>query len=184
MQTELSTSFIKIRRYGTADIPLLFEAARESVANGSRWLPWLHQDYSMAESLEWVVDCRKQWDQGREYSFAIVDPLTDQFWGGVGLNQISNTYRMANLGYWVRSSCTGRGVATAATQLIAQFGFAVLNLQRLEILTEVDNKASQRVAEKAGALREGILRRRLVIQGNSVDAVVYSIIAPDSIVTL
>ncbi len=81
MQTELSNSFIKIRRYGTADIPLLFEAARESVANGSRWLPWLHQDYSMAESLEWVVDCRKQWDQGREYSFAIVDPLTDQFLG-------------------------------------------------------------------------------------------------------
>jgi RimJ/RimL family protein N-acetyltransferase len=91
---------------------------------------------------------------------------------------------MANLGYWVRSSCTGRGVATAATQLIAQFGFEVLTLQRLEILTEVDNKASQRVAEKAGALREGILRKRLVIQGNSVDAVVYSLIAPDSTVKL
>ncbi len=74
MQTELSNSFIKIRRYVTADIPLLFEAARESVAAGSRWLPWLHPDYSMAESLEWVVDCRRQWDQGREYSFAIVDP--------------------------------------------------------------------------------------------------------------
>ena len=184
MQTELSNSFIKIRRYETADVPLLFEAARETVAEGSRWLPWLHPDYSMPESLEWVVDSRKQWDQGREYSFAIVDPLTGQFLGGVGLNLISNTHRMANLGYWVRSSCTGRGVATAATQLIARFGFGVLTLQRLEILTEVDNLASQRVAEKAGAVREGILHRRLVIQGNSVDAVVYSLIAPDSKVTL
>jgi RimJ/RimL family protein N-acetyltransferase len=133
----------------------------------------------MSESLEWIVDCRKQWDQGREYSFAIVDLLTGRFLGGVGLNQISHTYRMANLGYWVRSSSTGRGVATAATRLIAQFGFAVLHLQRLEILIEVGNIASQRVAEKAGAQREGILRKRLSIHGIAVDAVVYSLIAPD-----
>jgi len=179
MQTELSNSLIKIRRYGTGDIPLLFEAARESVEEGSRWLPWLHSDYSMAESLEWVVDCRKEWDQGREYSFAIVDPLNDLFLGRVGLNQISHTHRMANLGYWVRSSCTGRGVATAATRLIAQFGFAVLRLQRLEILIEVSNLASQRVAEKAGAQREGTLRKRLFIHGKAVDAVVYSLIASD-----
>ena len=179
MQTELSNSFIKIRRYGTSDIPLLFEAARESVAEGSRWLPWIHADYSMSESLEWIVDCRKQWDQGREYSFAIVDPLTDLFLGGVGLNQISHTHRMANLGYWVRSSYTGRGVATAAARLIAQFGFAVLRLQRLEILIEVGNFASQRVAEKAGAQREGVLRKRLLMHGIPVDAVVYSLIAPD-----
>jgi ribosomal-protein-serine acetyltransferase len=181
IQTELSNSFIKIRRYGTADIPRLFEAATESVAEGSRWLPWLHPGYSMAESLEWVVDSRKRWDQGREYSFAIVNPLNDQFLGGVGLNQISHTHRMANLGYWVRSSCTGRGVATAATGLITQFGFAVLRLQRLEILIEVSNMASLRVAEKAGAQREGILRKRLFIHGSAVDAYVYSLIAPDSI---
>ena len=178
MRTALSNSFIKIRRYDMTDIPPLCEAARESIIEGSRWLPWLHLDYSMAESLEWVNDCRKQWDQGHEYSFAIVDPAKDLFLGGVGLNQISPTHRMANLGYWVRSGCTGRGVATAATLLIAQFGFDELQLQRLEILVEVDNIASQRVAEKAGALREGILRKRLFIHGGAVDAVVYSLIAP------
>ena len=133
----------------------------------------------MEESLEWVNDCRKQWERGQEYSFAIVDPQTHLFLGGVGLNQFSHMHRTANLGYWVRSSCTGRGIATAATRLIALFAFADLQLQRLEILIEVGNIASQRVAEKAGAQREGILRKRLCIHGNAVDAVVYSLIASD-----
>ncbi|MFN8009243.1 MAG: GNAT family N-acetyltransferase [Terriglobia bacterium] len=176
MRTELFDGTLQIRRYETADIPLLFEAARESVPEASRWLPWLHAGYSMEESLEWVNDSRKQWEIGQEYSFAIIDPMTHLFMGGVGLNQINAMHRIANLGYWVRSSCTGRGVATAATRLVSQFGFQDLKLQRLEILVEVGNVASQRVAEKAGAHREGILRKRFCIHGNPADAIVYSLV--------
>jgi len=179
MQIELSDSFIKIRRYDPTDIPLLYEAARESIVEGSQWLPWLHPGYSMAESLEWVLDCRKQWDQNREYNFVIVNAAADRFLGGVGINQINYTHRIANLGYWVRSSCNSRGIATAAAKLAAQFGFKELQLCRLEILVVVDNLASQRVAEKTGALREGILRKRLFIHGHSIDAVVFSLISPD-----
>jgi ribosomal-protein-serine acetyltransferase len=181
MQTEFSDSFIKIRRYDVADIPLLYEAARESVVEGSKWLPWLHSDYSMAESLEWVLDCCKQWDQNREYNFVIVRRRDDRFLGGVGINQINVTHRIGNLGYWVRSTCTNRGIATAAARLAAQFGFKELQLCRLEILVAVDNLASQRVAEKAGARREGILRNRLFIHGRSIDATVFSLIPPTKI---
>jgi RimJ/RimL family protein N-acetyltransferase len=72
---------------------------------------------------------------------------------------------MANLGYWVRTSETGRGIASKATRLVAQFGFAELGLQRIEILAAVGNVASQRVAEKAGAVRECVARKRLLING-------------------
>ena len=52
-------------------------------------------------------------------------------------------------------------------------------MNRLEILAAVDNIASQRVAEKAGAIREGIMRNRLVIHGKLYDAVMFSLIPGD-----
>jgi RimJ/RimL family protein N-acetyltransferase len=62
---------------------------------------------------------------------------------------------------------------------VAKFGFAELGLQRIEILAAIPNIASQRVAEKAGAVREGVLRKRLLIRGVSQDAVMFSLVAED-----
>jgi RimJ/RimL family protein N-acetyltransferase len=62
---------------------------------------------------------------------------------------------------------------------MAGFGFRQLGLQRIEIVVATGNHASQRVAEKAGALREGVLRKRLLIHGAAHDAVLYSLVAED-----
>ena len=97
------------------------------------------------------------WKTGTSYNFAIFDVTDGSYLGGCGLNQINSIVNMANLGYWVRTSRTKRGVATAATLLLAQFGFEELNLKRIEIVVNVNNVVSQRVAEKAGATREGVL---------------------------
>ena len=98
------------------------------------------------------------------------------FVGGCALNDINQTHNFANLGYWVRTSRTGQGVATAAALLVAQFGFAKLGFTRLEIVAAVGNVASQRVAEKVGAMREGVARNRHVVHGRVYDAVMYSLI--------
>src|SRR5262245_32789118 len=101
------------------------------------------------------------------------------FVGGAGLKCIHRVHQFANLGYWVRTSATGRGLATRATRLAARFGFEQLGLHRIEIVVAVDNLASQRVAERAGAVREGVARKRLLIRGESHDAVMYSLVAQD-----
>ncbi len=113
------------------------------------------------------------------FAFAVFDVNGNLFLGGVGLNQFNRNHNFANLCYWVRSSQTGRGVATAATLLAAEFGFEDLGLNRIEILTAVGNVASGRVAEKAGAKKEGILRSRLLLHNRPQDAVMYSLIAAD-----
>jgi len=63
--------------------------------------------------------------------------------------------------------------------LTAVLAFEQLHLHRVEIIAAVKNLASQRVAEKAGAMREGILRRRLLINGNHHDAIIYSLLPED-----
>jgi RimJ/RimL family protein N-acetyltransferase len=154
----------------------LTAAARESVAEVSPWLPWCHTDFTIEESKNWIELCTKTWNDGSAYQFVITDSRDGSYLGGCGLNQIRPMDKVANLGYWVRSSRVKHGIATAATLLLADFGFKELKFNRIEILAAVENKASQRVATKAGALREGILRNRLLLHGAVHDAVIFSLI--------
>jgi ribosomal-protein-serine acetyltransferase len=179
MRTELSNERIRIRRYCAADIPLVFAAARESINEMVDWMPWCHQNYSLEETTAFILSCEAAWNQKKEFGFAILDARTDEFLGGVGLNQFNHEHSFANLGYWVRTSSTGRGVATGATLLAARLAFEDLNLRRVEIVAAVGNVASQRVAEKARARREGVLRNRLFIHGRPHDAVMFSLVAAD-----
>jgi ribosomal-protein-serine acetyltransferase len=179
MRATFSNNLVTIQRYDPVDVPQLCEAARESSAEVSLWLPWCHSHYSMEESLEWILRSGKQWEEKREFHFGIFDSQSKAFVGGVGLNELKPEHRSANLGYWVRSSWTCRGVATAAAGLAAQFGFEELSLDRIEILAALGNSRSQRVAQKLGALREGTLRNRLVIHGQAHDAAVFSLISSE-----
>ena len=175
----LTNGTITLRPYQREDADSLYEAARESIIEMTPWMPWCHADYSIQESRGWIKDCFEKWKQGGAYDFVITDTSTGRFLGGCGLNDIHREFDIANLGYWVRTSATRKGVATATTLLLADFGINVLKLKRIEIVVDVDNIASQRVAEKSGATREGILRNRVTQYGKPIDAVMYSLIPQD-----
>lgn len=164
-----------IRFFQPADANRLWQAARESVAELQPWLAWCHAEYTHAEAEEWVRSRARLAAERQEFAFAIVD-AEGQLLGGCGLNQISSIHRFCNLGYWVRTSATGRGIAAEAVRQIAQFAFQETELVRLEIVCALGNIRSQRVAERAGAEREGVLRNRLLLHGRAVDAVMYSLV--------
>ncbi|MEP6768607.1 MAG: GNAT family N-acetyltransferase [Acidobacteriota bacterium] len=163
---------MRIRRYESGDAERIYEAARESLAEISPWMPWCHPDYSLEESRGWIAHCEVVWREGREYNFAIEDEA-HAFLGTCGLNQIQREERSANLGYWVRTSAAGRGVATEAVRQLADFAFRRTNLVRLEIVVAVGNAGSHRVAQKSGARTEGLVGDRLVLRGVKHLAVVY-----------
>jgi len=171
----VSVASCSLRTYQPDDAQGLWEAARESVAEISPWLPWCHAEYSINEAVEWVGSRARLAAEGREYNLAIVG-TDDRFLGSCGLNQINSIHRFCNLGYWVRTSATGRGVAAEAVRRMAAFAFENTDLVRLEIVCAVGNDRSQRVAARAGAQREGVLRNRLVLRGQPVGAVMYSLV--------
>src|SRR5437899_10325824 len=179
MNIEIRYAAILSRAYQHEDTYALYAAVRESIAEVSPWLPWCHENYSIEESREFVSTRGKSAADGEWYSFGVFEKDSGKFLGGVGLNFINRVHLMANLGYWVRTSSVGCGVATSATRLAARFGFDELGLHRIEIVAAVENIASQRVAEKVGAVREGVVRKRLLIRGESQDAVLFSLVPED-----
>lgn len=168
---------VLLRPYRPGDAEEAFAAIRESFEELSRWMPWCHPGYSIEETRVWIEHCGVARARGSEFHFVIEDG-SGGFLGTCGLNQMRPEHRMANLGYWIRTSATGRGVATRAVLRLAEFAFRETELVRLEIVVALDNSPSLRVAEKSGAVREGIAHQRLRIHGRSQDAMVYAILRP------
>jgi RimJ/RimL family protein N-acetyltransferase len=171
-----SEEVIQIRPYNIADAQDLWVAARESFNELNPWMPWCHVNYDMQESRTWMDQQVKEFDARTAFEFAIL--ADDRYVGGIGLNQIDKANRRANLGYWVRTSSTRRGIATEAVQQLFQWALENTDLYRVEIVIGVGNVASQRVAEKAGATREGVLRGRLILHNVAHDAVMFSLTRP------
>ena len=152
-------------------------AAVESVADVHPRMAWCHEGYSLDEARAWIASTQESLRKGTAYEHAIVDE-TGRFLGGCGVNFINPLNRMANLGYWVRSSAAGRGVAVAAARQAADFAFRELKLVRLEIVCAVGNTRSQRVAEKLGATREAVLKNRVMLPTGPSDAVMHCLLPP------
>ncbi len=125
-----------------------------------------------------VSNCQAAADEGTAYWFALRVP--GSAFAGLGwLTSIHPIHRFVNLGYWLAPEYRGRGYAGEATRALAGHAFGHLRLVRAELLIEVDNEASLRVATRAGAVREGLLRHRLMIRGAPRDAVLFSLLPSD-----
>lgn len=180
MRGEIIGERVILRKYEIAFAPLLFAAASESKGGEfSRWMPWCHENYAFAESESFIEKTIKNWDNRTQFGFAIFDAKTNEFLGGTGLNQPNDNHKFYNLGYWVRASKHNRGTASAATRMLAETAFEDLPINRIEILAAVENVPSCKAAEKAGATREGILRKRLIIGGRVHDAAMFSFVRED-----
>ena len=136
-------------------------------------------DISLHEIEEWIKSRPKLWEDNKGYHFAIIDSKRRSFIGNCGLDPVDLQNRIAELGYWVRTSHTNQGIATCALKLVINFAFNILKLNRIEILIAEKNTISQHVAEKLGAQKEGLLRKRLSVRGKIHDAYLFSVISDD-----
>jgi RimJ/RimL family protein N-acetyltransferase len=123
-----------------------------------------------------ITKSRESWDDGSLATLAI-DPRTGAA-VGVVMVEPGPTSR-ANIGFWLLRDQRGRGYATRALVLTSKWAFDALAIKRLQLFCEADNVPSQRVAERAGYQREGVLRSYFQIGQERSDAFVYSLLPSD-----
>ncbi|MEU6020507.1 GNAT family N-acetyltransferase [Micromonospora sp. NPDC047134] len=144
-----------------------------------RFLDGLPRPYTEADARRWITEGAPALAASGGAAYAVADPATDRLLGSVGLSNPLPQRRQAEIGYWVRPGARGRGVATAATRALAEHAFAD-GIDRLELLTRLENVASQRVAVAAGFRPEGVRRRGGLAPGGSrPDLAVWARLADD-----
>ncbi|MBI5876781.1 MAG: GNAT family N-acetyltransferase [Chloroflexi bacterium] len=170
---------IAIRPYVADDAPGVYTAVQESAESVGRWLPDLGGARSLPDVESYIAAQLESGCPARAHNYVIVACADGAILGGCGLTEIVMHHRFANMYYWVRASRLGEGIAPRAIRLLARHGFETLGFQRVELVIAVGNAASVRAADKAGALREGILRNRIYLHTTTHDAYIYSLVCED-----
>jgi RimJ/RimL family protein N-acetyltransferase len=142
-----------------------------------RWTVVPHH-YTERHARDFIAGTAADVASGRELALAIVDG-EDRLLGALGISNFDWGDLKAEIGYWVAAEARGRGIGARATRMLSVWALTALGLERLELLANPRNEASQRLAERAGFTREGTLRRYRRRHGVREDLVMFSLLGED-----
>ena len=134
-------------------------------------MDWVQEDPQPLE--DWVERLRRfraRFDLGEDFVYGIFDRDEREVVGGTGLHRRVGPNAF-EIGYWIRESRAGAGLATEATAALARIAFEVCEVDRVELRIAPANERSLAIPRRLGFEHEGTLRRRLP---DGEDAVVFS----------
>ncbi len=167
---ELRDGDLLLRPPAESDVPAVTAACQDEEL--ARFIPYFPNPYREADARDWISSVNKG---GLARTFLIVDAPSGEVQGAIEVR----LGEVGSIGYWVTKQARGRGIATRATMLLARWAVTEGDVERLELTTHPENAASQRVAEKAGFTREGVLRCHTKFREGRRDSVIFSLLPQD-----
>lgn len=163
---------IRIRKFEEKDIPYKVKWINDEKNN-----KYLHYDLPLNEdkTLEWFMSIKNRTDR---VDFTIT--FNDQPVGLIGLLNIDRKNRKAEFYICIgEEEYKGKGIGYSASKLLINYAYYELNLNKIYLYTEINNIQAQRLFEKIGFKKEGLLKDDLIYNGKKVDRYIYGLILED-----
>lgn len=173
----LETDRLVLQKFNRRDHTTYDKATRASLPELNQWLPWARLDYEHGDTTAFIRESMQAWKEDRAWDYSIRfkdDP--ERHVGSISMWTVSKLGKIAEFGYWVRSDEHSKGICTEAVGRLLDETFNSLGYHKVTLRIAVGNHASDRVAEKLGFTREGVLREELLIRGNWVDHSLWSLL--------
>ena len=154
-QPTLEGHGLRLRPYRDDDLKSMMGIVNDSEA--LRWITVLPSPYEESDARSFLASMGSRWRDRHEAAFAVVDSQDDSFLGGLSV-RLDLLNAIAELGYRTVPEARQRGVATNAVRVAGAWALDTVGVARAELTADTRNHASQRVAEKAGFTREGVVR--------------------------
>ena len=175
-QPILETLRLSLRPFTLDDAPTVQKlAGRVEIADTTLNIPHPYRD-GVAEA--WILSHKQLFRLGALSNFAIVLRATSELIGAVGL-RIEPSHSRAELGYWIGVPYWNHGYCTEAARAVVEYGFKVLQLNRIHASHLRRNPASGRVMAKLGMSYEGRLRQHVLKSDAFEDLEKYAILRND-----
>lgn len=169
----LVTPRLILRPFTLDDAPAVKDLVGEwEIAETTGSIPHPYEQ-GMAEN--WISTHQGEFDKGDAITLAITLKSGGLLVGAIGIH-LSNTHRLAEMGYWVGKPYWNQGYCTEAAREMLRYAFEELGLNRVQAQHMTKNPASGRVMQKIGMQYEGTLRQSLFRWGEFEDAAMYSIL--------
>lgn len=172
-QPVLRTERLWLRAFDLTDAPAVQAlAGDERVASTTLNIP---HPYEAGAAEAWILTHRQLYAAGVVISFAIVIQQTRELTGAIGL-RLEARHQRAEIGYWIGVPHWNRGYCTEAARAVLEYGFGVLELNRVHAAHFTRNPASGAVMRKLGMLHEGRMRQHVLKNGVFEDIEKYAIL--------
>jgi RimJ/RimL family protein N-acetyltransferase len=172
LPADLARDGVALRRLRGRDAAPFAAAFRDDPGLGPALL--MDDDPSEGWARRFIASQARVRARGDALALAVCDAPDGPFLGLVLLHALAWRHRRAELGFWLVPAARGAGRGRAAAGLLADWAFAALPLDRLEMMTTPGNAAALALAEAIGFEREGVLRSRLRERGRPVDVVMLA----------
>ena len=177
LSTPLSTPRLMIRLAECRDLDALFTLHCD--AEITRYIPHMHWT-TRADADVWFARLLERREKQSAVQCVIVKRVTDDAAEAViGTTMLFNfevTSGLAEIGYLLGREYWGQGFAVEAMKAFVDFSFATLNLRRLEATVDVRNVASNKLLQRLGFTREGVLRERWLAAGGLQDINLHALL--------
>lgn len=152
----LSDEVVTLRRFTLDDVAAVTRACQDPEI--PRWTAGIPEPYQAHHALEWITLHDRFWDQEGRAAFAFCDAGSGELLGSMTLAEVDFTAHTAVAGYWAAPWARNRGATTRALVLACRWGFDVLGIRKINLMTLTGNVASERVAQKAGFVSIGLIQ--------------------------
>jgi RimJ/RimL family protein N-acetyltransferase len=173
---ELSDGRLRLRALRAEDKAAVVTALNDELVGRFLWQPPF--PYKDSDFDEWFAGAEGRWANDRHANWSITRVGEDDWLGSIGIDVVEER-QCGEIGYHVGPWARRSGIASAAVRLVRDWALDELGLERVEIMADVENSASQRVALGAGMHFEGVHRGYLTARGVRRDMASFTIVPSD-----
>lgn len=172
----VETTRLKLRKPLQRDVTALLEATQDeevmayygmapfgSKAEALREIHWFNKIFTQAEGIRWVI----------------TEKGVGNYIGDIGFSNYVMAHSRAEIGFKLAKAFWHKGIMTEALEQVLNYGFTVMQLNRIEAVVDPKNEACLGLLKKAGFVEEGILREYEHETKGYVDLVMLSLLKKD-----
>lgn len=139
----------------------------------AKWLAWpcMAKDENFFE--DFIKKSLHEYAEGSSMVCAMI--FNGELVGNIGFNSISQSLKKVEVGYWLSEDFQGKGIVANALRYLIDFAFTSLNMDKVQISVATQNLPSQKVCERLGFAREGVISQQELLNGQIIDHIIYGL---------
>jgi RimJ/RimL family protein N-acetyltransferase len=155
----IETERVTVRCYEPSDAPAMSETILRNHEHLIPWMPWAVKDqHTVPFCLDLIRKFRGNYDLGTDYAMGVFDVRDGRYIGGTGLHCRVGVGAL-EIGYWIDERYARQGFASHVSAALTKAAFEYEGVHRMNVHMQVGNVASERIPERLGYKREGLLRQ-------------------------
>ncbi len=168
---------IELRLVAEKDAEEILEIIRRNYEHLRPFLHWVTEDYSLESAQEFVRQAQKAAAENTSRTFGIFQ--NEKIVGVISFVKLNWNSRRAEIGYWIDKNYEGKGIVAESCEILINYAFEELDMNRIEIRCATENTRSRRIPERLNFKLDGVLRQFLWRHTRFFDMAIYSMLAEE-----